>query len=100
MTLNFSPYSSFNYKGKPNNQVWVVTSGGLGSAGPARSVFGGTKVTFNFNPPLTLSSASSQETSSYFFGMISPHIASQRGKWLGYFHWFGTIIVVAESSSD
>jgi len=31
----------------------------------------GSKVTFNFNPPLTFSSTSSESTSSYFFGMIS-----------------------------
>jgi len=34
MTLNFSPYSSFTYNGQSSNQVWVVTSGGLGSVGP------------------------------------------------------------------
>ena len=73
MTLNFSPYSSFNYKSQTSNQVWVVTSGGLGSVGPASAVSSGSKVTFNFNPPLTLSSATNQEASTYFFGMLSPH---------------------------
>jgi len=71
MTFNFSPYSSFNYNGQKNNQVWVVTSGGMGSVGPSSAVASGSKVTFNFNPPLTITSVSTQETSSYFFGMIS-----------------------------
>src|SRR5664280_2431463 len=72
MTLNFSPYSSFNCNKQKNNQVWVVTSGGVGSVGPGSATTSGSKVTFHFNPPLTLSNDSSQETSSYFFGMISP----------------------------
>jgi hypothetical protein len=74
MTLKFSPYSSFTYNGQTNKQVWVVTSGGLGSVGPNSAATSGSKVTFTFNPPFTFSSVSNQnqETSSYFFGMISP----------------------------
>ena len=76
MTLKFSPYSSFNYNNiirrQVSEQVWVVTSGGVGSVGPGSAAASRSKVTFQFNPPLTLSNDSSQETSSYFFGMISP----------------------------
>jgi hypothetical protein len=71
MTVNFSPYSSFDYNGQTDNQAWVVTSGGVGSVGPTSISANGSAITFGFNPPLTLSSASSEETSSYFFGMIS-----------------------------
>ena len=72
MTINFSPYSSFTYKGHPKKEVWVVTSGGLGSTGPGSATTSGTTVTFHFNPPLKLTNTASQETSSYFFGMASP----------------------------
>ena len=76
MTLKFSPYSSFNYNNiisrRFSEQVWVITSGGVGSVGPSSAVASGSNVvTFIFNPPLKLSSASTQETSSYSFGMIS-----------------------------
>jgi len=71
MTVNFSPYSSFNYQNQMNKQVWVVTSGGLGSTGPGSATVSGTKVTFRFNPPLVLSGANGPEVSSYFFGMVS-----------------------------
>lgn len=73
LAFNFSPYSSFNYNKQASNQVWVVTSGGPGSVGLSSAVASGSKVTFNFNPPLTFLSASNQESSSYFFGMLSPH---------------------------
>lgn len=73
MTLNFSPYSNFNYQGQTNNQAWAITSGGLGSVGPASAYATNSMVTFTFNPPVKLTSTSSQETSTYFFGMLSSH---------------------------
>jgi len=71
MTVDFSPYSSFTYQNQPNQQAWEVTSGGLGSTGPRTASVSGSKVTFRFFPPLVLSSASGQDASTYFFGMIS-----------------------------
>jgi hypothetical protein len=71
MTLNFSTYTNFDYNGQLNKQIWVVTSGGLGSVGPSSVLASGSKVSFRFNPPLTIPTGANQEMSTYFFGMIS-----------------------------
>jgi hypothetical protein len=71
MTMDFSPYSSFDYEDHPNKQIWVVTSGGVGSAAPSSAKISGTKITFKFNPPLVFTSGGGTETSSYFFGLVS-----------------------------
>ena len=69
MTVNFSPYVSFDYGNGRNYQVFVVTSGGLGSDGVASATVSGSQVTFNFSHPLTISGTRAQTTC--YFGMIS-----------------------------
>jgi len=49
MTINtFGAISAYNYNGRANNQVWVETSGGLGSVGPGAASSIGTKNYFRF----------------------------------------------------
>ena len=67
LTLNFNSIVPFNYNGQTSNAVWVVTSGGLGSAGPTKASATATNITFEFNPPIVAG------TSSYFFGVVSPY---------------------------
>jgi len=69
LTIQFSPLSSFDYAGQANNDVWVCTSGGLGTVGPSSASASGSAVTFEFNPPITV--LTGQETSTFFFGLVS-----------------------------
>jgi hypothetical protein len=67
LTLDFNSVVPFTYNGQPSNEVWVVTSGGLGSVGPSTAAATATNITFNFGPPVAAG------MSSYFFGVISPY---------------------------
>ena len=90
MTLNFSPYSSFAYNGQPNKQVWVVTSGGLGSAGPA-TVSAGHESDFSFQSAVDTLKRFQSGNKFILFRDDFPDNASNCGKWLGQFHGFGKI---------
>jgi hypothetical protein len=92
---NFGSVSPITYNGQPNNKVWVVTSGGLGSVGPTSAAFNGSEITFNFSSPLTFVSGASQESSSYFYGMASPSPNPPSGTASGWATFSGTVITSA-----
>lgn len=78
MTLEFGPVvDSLDYNGDAvtGDQVYVVTSGGLGSIGLASATKSGNSITFNFSAPVCAGGAPGTGDSTYFFGLVSnqPH---------------------------
>jgi hypothetical protein len=74
MTIEFGPVvSSLDYDsdGVTGDQVYVVTSGGLGSVGLASAEKDGDDVTFNFSPPVCAGGHPGGGQSTFFFGLVS-----------------------------
>ena len=73
MAIDFGPVvGTLDYDGDARpDQVFVVTSGGLGSVGPFAAVQTGRVVHFRFNPSVHGGSAAAAGQSSYFFGLVS-----------------------------
>lgn len=74
MALQFGPVIStldYNGDGKAEDQVYVVTQGGLGSIGLASAKQWGNTITFNFTAPVCAGGSPGQGASSYFFGLVS-----------------------------
>jgi hypothetical protein len=73
LTIEFGPVASVDYDddGSPD-QVFVITSGGLGSVAPSSAVKSGRTITFELAPPVCCSSTGpgAGET-SFFFGLAS-----------------------------
>jgi hypothetical protein len=73
LSIELGPVVSLDYDddGSPE-QVFVVTSGGLGSVAPSSAIKAGSTITFGFSPPVCSSSAGldAGET-SFFFGLTS-----------------------------
>jgi hypothetical protein len=72
LRLDFGPVSLVDYDGDGNtDQVYVVTSGGLGSVGPSSASQTGDQITFTFNPPVCSGSSPGHGETSFFFGLAS-----------------------------
>ena len=73
MTLDFGPVSGFDYNGDgaKGDQVFVVTSGGLGSVGVSSASKVGNTITFNFGGGIGAGGSPGHGQSSYFFGLVS-----------------------------
>lgn len=73
MTIEFGPVvGTLDYDGDDSaDQVYVVTSGGLGSVGLASAEKDGNNVTFNFSPSVCAGGSPGTGQSSYFFGLVS-----------------------------
>ena len=73
MTLEFGPVvSTLDYDGDGvADQVYVITSGGLGTIGIASAEKDGNTVTFNFSAPVCAGGSPGTGQSSYFFGLVS-----------------------------
>lgn len=71
LTLNFGEPDYFAFGLHASNQVWVVTAGGPAGLAPDSGNVNGKKVTFSFDPPLTLNTQTDQTTNTFYFGMIS-----------------------------
>ena len=72
LTIDFGPVSPLDYNDDGHfDDVWVVTSGGLGSVGPLSADKVGDSIMFSFNPPVCAGSSLGNGESSYFFGLTS-----------------------------
>lgn len=72
LTVNFGPVSKLQYNGGgPLDDVFVVTSGGLGTVGIAAANKFGNIVTFNFSAPVCAGGHPGAGATSYFFGLAS-----------------------------
>jgi len=73
MTISFGPVvSTLNYGGdaKPD-QVFVVTSGGLGTIGLASAIQTGSNIKFTFSSPVCEGGAPGKGDTSFFWGLVS-----------------------------
>jgi hypothetical protein len=72
VTLRFGPVSMLNYGGDPNpDQVFVITTGGLGTIGLASAVQTGSTIKFKFKAPVCAGSSPGTGDSSFFWGLVS-----------------------------
>lgn len=72
LKITFGPVVSLNYNGVGGTeQVFVITSGGLGSVGPSSVDKTGNVVTFNFKTPVCSGSSPGHGQTSFFFGLSS-----------------------------
>lgn len=74
MTIEFgSVVSSLDYDGDgvTGDQVYVVTSRGLGSVGLASAEKDGNNITFNFSPSVCAGGSPGTGQSTFFFGLVS-----------------------------
>jgi hypothetical protein len=74
VTLNFGPLVStldFDADGTTNDQVFVVTGGGLGTVGLASADKVGNQITFTFSSPVCAGGQPGAGQSSFFWGLVS-----------------------------
>jgi len=73
MTIEFGPVvSTLDYDGDGvADQLYVVTSGGLGSIGLASAEKDGNNITFNFSPSVCAGGSPGTGQSTFFFGLVS-----------------------------
>lgn len=80
LKMTFGPVAALDYNanGQPD-QVFVITSGGIGSVGPSSVDKTGNVITFNFATPVCSGSSPGNGDSSFFFGLASaqPPVAIQ-----------------------
>jgi hypothetical protein len=72
LKLNFGPVSKFHYKtGGPLADIFVVTSGGLGSVGLASADLTANVITFKFSAPVCPGASPGKGVTSFFFGLAA-----------------------------
>ncbi|HET7462830.1 MAG TPA: hypothetical protein VFJ82_16370 [Longimicrobium sp.] len=73
MAIGFGPVETLDFDGdgRRADQVFVLTSGGLGSVGPVSAIQTGRVIRFRFAPAVHGASAAAGGQASYFFGMVS-----------------------------
>jgi hypothetical protein len=76
MTIEFGPVvSALDYNGDGEaDQVCVITSGGLGSIGPASAEKEDNTITFTFSSPICAGGRPGEGQSSFFFGLVSTQL--------------------------
>ena len=83
-TLNFGPSKQLPYKDNALADVYVVTSGGLGTIGLKSAVRSGDAITFEFKAPLCANGPPDVKRTTFFFGLaataapmhVNAHIAA------------------------
>jgi hypothetical protein len=73
ISMSFGPIVStldYNNDRKPD-QVFVITSGGIGSIGIASAIQTGSNIRFNFTSPICEGGAPGKGDSSFFWGLVS-----------------------------
>lgn len=75
LTVEFGTVvSTLDYDGDGEaDQVYVITSGGLGSVSLASAQRNGDNITFNFTSPVCAGGSPGTGQSSFFFGLVSTH---------------------------
>ena len=91
LQVNFGPVTKLPYVKGALFDVFVVTSGGLGSVGLASAVQVGSVITFTFSAPVC------PGATSYFFGLASKITVPKPGKARLFFSLGGTAIVPARN---
>ena len=72
----FGPVVSLDFDGNGSNEdVYVVTTGGLGNISPTSVDVAGDTLTFNFSPGICVGNAPGNGDCSFFFGLVSAYPA-------------------------
>ncbi|HEV8588265.1 MAG TPA: hypothetical protein VGQ72_05290 [Pyrinomonadaceae bacterium] len=72
MTISFGPVVSLDYNADQKvDQVFVVTSGGLGTIGLASAVQTASTIKFTFSKPVCEGGAPGKGDTSFFWGLVS-----------------------------
>ena len=71
LTLKFGEPEPFAFGEHASNYVWTLMSDGPVGLPPSDTDASGDKVTFQFDPPLTLNTQTDQTTNTCYFGMVS-----------------------------
>lgn len=72
----FGPVESLDFDGNGSNEeVYVVTTGGMGNIAPTSVDVAGDTLTFNFSPGIYVGNAPGNGDSSFFFGIVSSYPA-------------------------
>jgi hypothetical protein len=75
LAVDFGPHVNtldFNGDGRADD-VYVVTSGGLGNVDVSSASKDGNVITFNFSPPVAGGASPGRGDSTFFFGVVSAH---------------------------
>lgn len=75
LAIDFGPHVNtldFNGDGRADD-VYVVTSGGLGNVGVSSATKEGNVITFNFSPPVAGGVSRGRGDSTFFFGLVSAY---------------------------
>lgn len=83
VVLNFGPVTKLPYSPGGLADVYVVTTGGLGTISLSRAVKTGDVIEFTFSNPLCLNGPPSIANTTFFFGLASPAapMATYAGIW-------------------
>lgn len=83
LVLNFGPVTPLPYKPAESADVFVVTTGGLGTISLSSAVKTGDVIEFSFSKPLCLSGPANNANTTFFFGLAAPTAAvpSSAGIW-------------------
>ena len=74
LRINFGPHEKFDFNGDSRlDDVYVVTSGGLGNIGVSSARRSGNTITLNFNPPVAGGASAGRGDSTFFIGIVSRH---------------------------
>jgi hypothetical protein len=71
LVLNFGPVAKLPYKGGALADVFVITTGGLGTIGLASAEKFGDVIVFEFSPQLCLDGAANIKNTTFFFGLAA-----------------------------
>lgn len=72
LKLKFGPVSQLNYDGSGNADVFVITTGGLGSVGVSSADKSGDNVTITFTEPVCPKNGVPPGQSSFWVGLAAP----------------------------
>lgn len=75
LKIDFGPHvSTLDFDGDgARDDVYVITSGGLGNIGVSSARKSGNTITFNFDPPVAGGASPGRGDSTFFFGVVSQH---------------------------
>jgi hypothetical protein len=75
LNVDFGPATTldFNRDGRSAEEVFIVTSGGLGSVGPTSATMTPSGTFFNFSSRVFSGASRGRGQSSYFFGLVSAY---------------------------
>ncbi|HUJ47152.1 MAG TPA: hypothetical protein VLV55_08480 [Rhizomicrobium sp.] len=73
VTVRTGPITQLNYDGSGNADVYVITTGALGTIGLSSAVRSGAHVTFTFTTPICPKNGTAPGQLSFYFGFASPN---------------------------